>query len=196
MKILLIADEESPYFWDYYQKGRLDGIDLILSCGDLKAEYLEFLVTMGHAPLLYVCGNHDAKYLQHPPEGCDCIDGKLVTCKGLRILGLGGSRLYSGGPYQYTEKEMRRRIARVKGPLRRSGGVDIILTHAPALGCGDDSDYAHTGFECFLSLMEKYKPSYLVHGHVHTRYGASVERVLTRGETAVINACGYYVLEI
>ena len=46
MKLLLIADEEAPYLWDFYQPGRLDGIDLILSCGDLKQEYLEFLVTM------------------------------------------------------------------------------------------------------------------------------------------------------
>ena len=28
MKILLISDEESPYLWDHYQPGRLDGIDL------------------------------------------------------------------------------------------------------------------------------------------------------------------------
>ena len=41
MKILLIADEEEPFLWDYYQPGRLKDIDLILSCGDLKQEYLE-----------------------------------------------------------------------------------------------------------------------------------------------------------
>ena len=52
MKILLVADEESRYYWDYYQRGRLDDIDLIISCGDLKSEYLTFLVTMGKAPLL------------------------------------------------------------------------------------------------------------------------------------------------
>jgi hypothetical protein len=50
MRILLVSDEESPYLWDYYQPGRLEGIDLILSCGDLKPEYLSFLVTMSTAP--------------------------------------------------------------------------------------------------------------------------------------------------
>ena len=50
MKLLLLSDKESPYLWDYYQPGRLDGIDLILSCGDLKSNYLSFLVTMGRAP--------------------------------------------------------------------------------------------------------------------------------------------------
>ena len=83
MKILLMADEESPRFWDYYQPGMLKDIDLMLSCGDLKPDYLSFLVTMGRAPLLYVHGNHDGRYKDRPPEGCDCIDGKLVTVKGI-----------------------------------------------------------------------------------------------------------------
>ena len=69
MKLLLISDRESEYLWDYYQPGHLDGIDLILSCGDLHSQYLSFLVTMGSAPLLYVHGNHDKTYDQHPPEG-------------------------------------------------------------------------------------------------------------------------------
>lgn len=59
MKLLLISDLESPYLWDHYKPGRLDGIDMILSCGDLSSKYLSFLVTMGRMPLLYVHGNHD-----------------------------------------------------------------------------------------------------------------------------------------
>ena len=106
MKILLVSDKESPYYWDYYQPGRLSDIDLILACGDLKSQYLSFLVTMGRARVLYVHGNHDQTYDRRPPEGCDCIEDKLVTVGGLRILGLGGTPVYSGGPHQYTEREM------------------------------------------------------------------------------------------
>lgn len=36
MRILAIADEESKYLWDYFQKEKLEGIDLILSSGDLN----------------------------------------------------------------------------------------------------------------------------------------------------------------
>ena len=39
MKILVLADVESKYLWDYFEKEKLEGIDLILSCGDLKADY-------------------------------------------------------------------------------------------------------------------------------------------------------------
>lgn len=196
MKLLLISDEESAYLWDFYQPGMLSGIDLILSCGDLKADYLSFLVTMGRAPLLYVHGNHDVNYVNHPPEGCDCIDGDLVTVKGLRIMGLGGSMMYSRGPHQYTERQMEWRIRRMKLKLIQAGGVDIVLTHAPVRGFGDQDDLAHRGFAAFLPLLDKYRPQYLIHGHVHKRYSSKMERVLHYGDTTIINASGRYVLEI
>ena len=196
MKILLVSDEEDKYLWDFYKPGRLKGIDLILSAGDLKAEYLSFLVTMANRPLLYVPGNHDGSYAQRPPEGCQCVDGKLVTVGGLRILGLGGSALYNGGPHQYTEKQMRRRIHRLRLKLALAGGVDIVLTHAPVRGFGDEDNMTHRGFEAFLPLLDQYQPRYLVHGHIHQRYGANRPRCHQYGETTIINATGRYILEI
>ena len=195
MKILLVSDEEDKYLWDYYTPGRLKGIDLILSAGELKAEYLSFLVTMANRPLLYVHGNHDGGYAQRPPEGCQCIDGKLVTVGGLRILGLGGSALYNGGPHQYTEKQMRWRIHRLRLKLALTGGVDIVLTHAPVRGFGDEDNMTHRGFEAFLPLLDQYQPRYLVHGHIHQRYGANRPRCYQYNETTIVNATGRYILE-
>lgn len=196
MRILLVSDKESSYYWDYYQPGRLSDIDLILSCGDLKSNYLSFLVTMGRARVLYIHGNHDQTYDQHPPEGCDCIEDKLVTVNGLRILGLGGCPVYSGGPHQYTERQMARRIRKLRFQIWRAGGVDIVITHSPAQGYGDGEDYAHRGFECFLPFLDKYHPKYLIHGHVHLNYGAQRPRSLQRGDTTIINAYERYILEI
>ena len=195
MKLLLISDKESEYLWDYYQPGRLDGVDLILSCGDLHAQYLSFLVTMGGMPLLYVHGNHDKTYDRRPPEGCECIEDKLVVRKGLRILGLGGSIQYSGGPHQYTEQQMAWRIRRLWFQLRRAGGVDIVLTHSPAQDYGDGEDYAHRGFACLLNLIDRYQPKYLIHGHVHANYGFRTPRLLKRGETTIINAYERFLLD-
>ena len=195
MKILAISDEECPALWDFYTPGRLDGYDLILSCGDLNAKYLSFLVTMANRPLLYVHGNHDGGYAQRPPEGCQCIDGKLVTVGGLRILGLGGSALYNGGPHQYTERQMRWRIHRLRLKLALTGGVDIVLTHAPVRGFGDEDNMTHRGFEAFLPLLDQYQPRYLVHGHIHQRYGANRPRCYQYNETTIVNATGRYILE-
>lgn len=196
MKILLIADEEDKSIWDYYRPEKLAGVELILSAGDLKPEYLSFLVTMLNRPLLYVHGNHDHLYDVREPEGCECIDDRIVTVNGLRIMGLGGSKLYSRGSYQYSERQMCRRIRKLRFQLWRKKGVDIILTHAPAEGYGDMPDPTHKGFGCFVELIDKYKPRYLVHGHVHKSYNYKQARILHRGETEIINACGKYIIEI
>lgn len=196
MKILTISDEESAYLWDYYQPGRLAGIDIILSAGDLKASYLSFLVTMANRPLLYVHGNHDWRYDSNPPEGCDCIDDKLVTVNGLRILGLGGCQMYNRGPYQYTERQMERRIRKLQLKLKRAGGVDIVLTHAPLRGYGDADTVVHRGYEAFFPLLDKYKPKYFIHGHVHKSYsGTNFQRTMQYGSTTIINASGRYVFD-
>lgn len=196
MKILAIADEEVPALWDNYVPGRLADYDLILSSGDLNASYLSFLVTMGRAPVLYVHGNHDTGYEHRPPEGCDCIDGKIVVCKGLRILGLGGCLRYRPGEHQYTDTQMRRRIRKLTRKIKLLGGVDIVVTHSPPYGVGDAPDPAHMGFEAFLELIDSYHPMYLLHGHVHLRYGMNIPREREYGGTKVINVCQRYELNI
>ena len=94
---------------------------------------------------------------------------------------------------------MARRIAKLHWKIRRLGGVDIVVTHAPPKGVGDGEDPAHHGFEAFLELMELYKPKYLIHGHVHLRYQASTGEVPPRERqyenTAVINVSERYTLE-
>ena len=200
MKILAVSDEECRALWDHYVPGRLSDYDLIISCGDLQADYLSFLVTMARCPVLYVHGNHDTTYENNPPEGCDCIDDALIVYNGIRILGLGGCLWYHKGEHQYTEKQMARRIAKLHWKIRRLGGVDIVVTHAPPLGVGDEDDPAHTGFETFLELMELYKPKYLLHGHVHLRYNAYTGQKPQRENkyqgTKVINVSERYDLEI
>ena len=44
MKILVLADVKSKWLYDFYEEGKLDEYDLIISCGDLSGEYLSFLV--------------------------------------------------------------------------------------------------------------------------------------------------------
>ena len=77
MKILAVSDVESKALWDYFDKSRLEDIDLILSCGDLDPNYLSFLATFAHGPVLYIHGNHDTGYERTPPEGCVCIENRV-----------------------------------------------------------------------------------------------------------------------
>ncbi len=196
MKILVISDEECPALWEYYVPGRLAEYQLIISCGDLKPNYLSFLVTMARCPVLYVPGNHDGRYEVNPPEGCDNIDGCVVEYNGVRIVGLGGCRRYHPGPHQYSNLEMQGRIRKLRRPLRKAGGVDILVTHAPAEGLGDGEDVAHWGFPCLREFLDTHHPAYHFHGHVHMTYGHNMERTREYNGTTIVNAFERYTIEI
>lgn len=194
MRILAISDEESEYYYEYYTPGKLDEFDLIIACGDLKREYLEFLITLGHCPLLYVHGNHDDALDKDPPGGCICIEDRIYVYRGVRILGLGGSYRYRNGKHMFTEGQMARRIRRLWYQLWKHKGFDILVTHAPARHINDIDSLSHRGFECFVRLMDKYRPRYFIHGHIHRNYGVDIPQKTQRGETMIINAfdhCGF-----
>lgn len=196
MRLMVLADHEEPGLWDYFNARKTEGVDLMLSCGDLDPAYMEFLVTMVNVPLLYVRGNHDGVYDIHEPLGCDDIDDKVYNFRGLRILGLGGSYRYRSGKDMYTEAEMAKRIRKLKGQLLFTNGFDILLTHAPAYGYGDLEDLPHRGFECFNKLLETYHPQFMFHGHVHMEYGDFVREREHPCGTKIINGYGYKIVEI
>ncbi|MBO4367680.1 MAG: metallophosphoesterase [Clostridia bacterium] len=199
MRILALADKADERLWGMLDKRLLEGVDLILSAGDLPAEYLSFLTCFTKAPVLYIHGNHDVRYAKNPPEGCVCIEDTVYTYDGIRILGLGGSYRYKPGPCMYTEREMCLRLMRLKlrRQLRKAGGFDILLTHAPARGIGDQEHISHRGFEVFLKLMDRYHPKYLIHGHIHREYTAvGFQRERQYGSTTVVNASNRVYIDI
>ncbi len=194
MKILLVSDREEPYIWDYFDRERFKDIELVLSCGDLKAEYLSFIVTMIKAPLFYVPGNHNKSYIRTPPEGCVSADDTLLTYNGVRIVGLGGCINYSNQEFQYTEEKMEKRIRKLRKRIKKNKGFDILLTHSPALGLGDGDDLAHRGFSSFVHLLDQYSPRYFFHGHQHLNYKVQ-ERTRQYKDTFIVNAYGYQIID-
>lgn len=195
LKILFISDEPVPILWDYFDSTRLEGIDIIISCGDLPPQYLSFLATFFTGPVLYVHGNHDECYVETPPDGCTCIDGRVYEFDGVRIAGLGGCMKYKKGTFQYTERQMFLRTLRLYLKIFFHKGLDIFVTHAPAYGLNDGKDLPHQGFRCFHYLLQRFHPKYFVHGHMHFSYNYSQKRVCQHKNITIINACEQYVLE-
>src|SRR5512136_736306 len=60
MKILAVSDIQSKSLESLLERspGKLKNLDVILSCGDLDREYLEFLADGTNRELLFVHGNH------------------------------------------------------------------------------------------------------------------------------------------
>ena len=207
MKILAVTDAVDQAVYSGLVKQRFGDVDLILGCGDLPPYYLEFLVTMLDVPLYYVRGNHDHELMMRdgdgrpePPGGCIPIDGAVVEHDGLIIAGLGGSPRYNDKPDQYSDFEQRLRILRMEprllyNKLRRGRACDILLTHAPPRGINDLDDPCHQGFPTFLNFLDRHAPRYMLHGHIHL-YNRNAPYKARRGQTEIINAYPYRVLEI
>ena len=172
------------------------GIDIIISCGDLPPEYLARLAHVFNAPLYYVGGNHDIRYKDKRPGGGFNLHGRLENFGGMRFLGLEGSRWYNGGPYQYTEGQMRAAIRRLRPMLWWQGGIDVVVTHAPPRYIHDAEDLCHRGFKSFRWLIDKYQPEYFIHGHIHQIFADPAERITMVDTTKVVNTYGYNILEI
>ncbi len=196
MRILAVSDNEEKAIWDYFDRERLGEIDLIISCGDLKSSYLDFLQSMLNCPLFYVKGNHDKDYDKNPPPGGTCIDGRVYDHEGIRIAGFGGSMGCHDAPGLFSEKEMRQRVGRLIPRIDFMNGFDILVTHSPVLGYGDMEDLAHRGYQIFGELLDRYHPKLMLHGHVHKQYGHFKREREHPSGTKIINVCGYHIIEL
>lgn len=196
MKILTISDIVVPELTENIDDNPFSDVDLVLSCGDLPPEYLAAILHKMNAPVYYVRGNHDIRYENRPPMGCIDLHGRIVRFKGLKLMGLEGSRWYNGGPVQYREHQMRNIIWRLMPRIFFARGVDIVVTHAPPRHIHDAEDRCHKGFKSFMNLIRRYNPSYFIHGHIHAVFNDPAQRVTIVGSTRVINAFGYNILEL
>jgi uncharacterized protein len=187
MTVLAVGDAVDERLLEESPPESLPDVRLLLSCGDLPADYLEALADRFRVPLLYVRGNHDGRNGDTHPPG-ENIHGRVVTVGGLRILGFEGSNWYNGEGVQYTERQMWWKVQATRPAVWRARGVDIIVTHAPPYGIHDSRDVCHTGFKAFRTLVGTLRPRYFVHGHTHLDYSPKMGRITMIGQTQVVNA--------
>jgi Icc-related predicted phosphoesterase len=206
LKILAVSDVVVDRLYSVQIAEHFRGVDMVLGCGDLPFEYLEFLVSVLNAPLLYVPGNHDPQFNAKNPaaraDGCDLLDQRVTRVKGLNLAGLGGSIRYKPDPpNQYTQAQMYlRAISILPGLLRQrvqtGGGLDIMIAHSPPHGIHDDCDTAHVGFLAFRDFIRVFKPRYFLHGHTLVYKSNLLPPVTQVGGTTVINVYPYRLIEV
>ena len=192
VRVLVVADEEVH---GVESRVRDLQVDLLLGAGDLPWSYLESIASLVDAPAAFVPGNHDPSTADGvEPQGFDNLDGRVLTVGGLRIAGLGGCVRYNDGLHQYTQREYDRRARRLVKEARKAGPVDILLTHAPPLGLGDEPDRCHVGISALHGVLEKLRPTWHLHGHIHPYGMHKPDRQL--GPTTIRNVIPWHVLEI
>ncbi|MGJ9413068.1 metallophosphoesterase [Aeromicrobium sp. CF4.19] len=211
VRVLAVADEVADSI--YHESVRRHGAELVLAAGDLPWDYLEFLSSALNVPVVFVPGNHDPE-VESPQEGmrglltghgmptddprplgCTNADGAIIDVKGLRVAGLGGSIRYNGGPNQYTDRAFARRAGRLlKQAGKRGGPVDVLLTHSPPRGLGDEDDRPHRGFEALPDVIGSMQPTWHLHGHIHPHGFRKPDRTL--GSTTIRNVIPWQLIEI
>ncbi|MDD5645447.1 MAG: metallophosphoesterase [bacterium] len=225
INILAVSDIESPTLQNILQKpSELRGkIDLLISCGDLRHDYLNFLADALNIELLYVLGNHDlyqkrSASQQHktasygitpfyPKKGFpgNNINGKIIQCDKCAITGFEGSRWYNGQGIQYYEKEMlsavrktvkKIHLRKIIGKISRRKRMPLfVASHAPVQGIHDLDDQCHRGFSCFKKFIDKTQPVLWMHGHIH-QPSLIKNQISAYKNTVIVNVCEYRFISV
>ncbi len=134
--------------------------------------------------------NHDLSY----------IDPKTGKKTPLLIAGCSGSIEYNHGLNQYTDFAMKLKLLKmipklIKNKIKYGRYLDIFMTHASPRHIHDHEDPCHKGFECYNWFIKKFKPTFMVHGHIHL-YDVREERIGKYFDTTIVNAYAHTVIEL
>ncbi|KAJ1478485.1 Metallo-dependent phosphatase-like protein, partial [Baffinella frigidus] len=181
--------------------------DVFIHAGDftmtgLPAEvenFNEFLGRLPHKEKIVIAGNHELTFdaesypsrtwdrFGHPEAyDCEAVRRSLTNCTYLEDseVTVRGYRIY-GSPWQV--------VAPVPVPRQSPGrvrqkwsiippGVDILVTHGPPLGHGDQltrSRQRTAGCVDLLRAVQTIRPLYHIFGHMHEGYGMTEDGIGT-----------------
>ena len=206
MKILALSDQTLDIIYSPTVAERFPDIDWVISCGDLPYYYVEYVLDALNVPTFFVRGNHASvvEYSQRGnrtgPMGAVDLHTQVTAYRGVLMAGIEGSVRYRQGPFMYTQTDMWFTVMAMvprllMNRLIHGRYLDLLITHAPPWGIHDKDDIAHQGFKAIRWLIEKFKPKYHLHGHIHLYSNDAVRR--TRFEaTQIINVYAYQELDL
>jgi len=167
--------------------------DILVHAGDITntgalddvADFNEYVGSLPHRHKIVIAGNHDFCF-ERDPEGsaalltnCVYLQDEPVTIEGV---------VFYGSPWQPWFYDWAFNLER--GPAIREkwdlipGDVDVLITHGPPFGHGDETTRGErVGCRDLLDAIERVQPQLHVFGHIHE--GAGTYR---DGRTTFINA--------
>ncbi len=205
MKILAVSDKVIGWIYSPIICTLLSGTDLVIGCGDLPLEYLEFVNSSLDVAVYYVHGNHslpdrNPDWSASAYRGSIDLHGKVISYQGFSFAGVEGSLNYNNGIYQYSQYQMWLYVFQLVptlllNRLKYGRYLNVFVTHAPPWGIHDQPDLTHQGIKAFRWLIALFHPDYHLHGHIHI-YRPDAITETDFGRTKVINAFGYKQIEL
>jgi uncharacterized protein len=171
------------------EKAVKENVDLVVLTGDLtgftESNNIIKPFKDKNKKVLLIPGNWDsfatADFLANV-YGVRNIHGYSVKYENIGFFGAGGAN--GPGPGATTEREIMKTLDKAHKGLE---GIEkkIMVTHEHPLG--SKSEFSGVpGSESIRKAIQKFKPDFLLHGHIHEASG--MEEVI--GKTKVINVSG------
>ena len=182
----------------------LGPIDLLVGCGDLPVDYLQFVTDAFNVPLAFVRGNHDVGgawatgdatriHLPEPlPDGRPWSDGRLT------VVGFSGIPRHGGGGLQVGSLARWRHVlgAWLAVAPRGAGAPVLFVSHVAPRGINDGPDRLHRGSRALRWLAGRVQPPLWLHGHTTLVTRRLEDRAVRRGRTLFYNAAGAVLVEL
>ncbi len=209
IKVLSLSDEVDALIYSPRVGVLFNDVDLVIGCGDLPSEYLDYVVCHVNKPLYYVEGNHvridnQGKALEGSlvHGGLDLhrkVKRPLVSKKPVLLAGVAGSLEYHSGPYHFSQNAMWLHTFRLLPGLlynRILYGryLDLFVTHAPPWGIHDQLDLPHRGIKAFRWFDQVFQPRFHIHGHIHYYHPSTIIETQF-GKTTILNTYRYQKIE-
>ena len=188
MKIVLIADTHNRH-----RELTLPDGDVLVHAGDMTTggtleeveEFNSYLGELPHRHKIVIAGNHDFCFeLEPEPAVALLSNATYLQDEATTVEGI----VFFGSPWQPRFFNFAFNLTR--GPEIREKwdlipeDVDILVTHGPPRGFGDQTVYAEeVGCRDLLAAVERVKPHVHVFGHIHEGAG-----IYSNGRTKFINA--------
>jgi len=188
MKIVCISDTHEMH-------GELkvpDG-DILIHAGDFTGrgearairKFDDWLGTLPHIHKIIIAGNHDFLFESDPKRAralltnCTYLEDDETDVEGLRIYGSPWQPWFYDWAFNLQRgAEIKRKWDKI--PI----GIDILITHGPPAGYGDECERGErVGCIELLTAIKRTKPKYHIFGHIHENPG-----VWTNSGTTFINA--------
>jgi predicted phosphohydrolase len=174
MRIVAVADTHT-FEADL---GAIPDGDVLIHAGDLlRAGTLEELAPVArwiralpHAHKIVIAGNHDWCFIRHRAQALDMLgDGvRYLEDEGMTLNGL----RFWGSPWQPAFHDWAFNLPRGEALAQKwaliPDDTDILITHGPPLGFGDQVIVAgRQGCEELRAALQRVRPALHMFGHIH-----------------------------
>ena len=203
-RILAVADEIDRSLESPATRAGLGPIDLVIGCGDLPVDYLQFVTDAFDVQLAYVRGNHDVggawatgdATRLHLPE--PLADGHPWTDGAVTVIGFSGIPRHGGSGLQVSSLSRWSAVlgAWLRAGRRRSDEPVLCISHVAPRGINDGPDRFHRGSWALRWLAQRLEPPLWLHGHTTLLTRHLEDRCIQHGRTLFYNTVGAVLVEL